>query len=273
MGVAICALQYLTDGRNRWLPGPPQAPPQCAQQPMPLQAASSTLLTRIACRLSEEMAAWIGKPAASRPEITKFFWAYCKERGLQVGGGVDLQGVISSTAGCSCGLGASSAACRLALYTAKFQHLLGGWRAGLSQVLLLLHAPSTSCHPSGPPPRPAGPLGQELHPCRRHAQGADGGGAVQGLWLCQAHQAAPGVSPPLRGRFCVRHWMASQAQQAAVWCEPALAWVRPCVQQRTCIFVRSFPALWQPVRLVSRCCCMLTCSLALDCTLVLMHSK
>ena len=37
------------------------------------------------CRLSEEMAAWIGKPAASRPEITKFFWAYCKERELQVG--------------------------------------------------------------------------------------------------------------------------------------------------------------------------------------------
>lgn len=100
MGVAICALQYLTDGRNRWLPGPPQAPPQCAQQPMPLQAASSTLLTRIACRLSEEMAAWIGKPAASRPEITKFFWAYCKERGLQVGaafgscGGVWLRAVL-----------------------------------------------------------------------------------------------------------------------------------------------------------------------------------
>ncbi|PRW60595.1 Upstream activation factor subunit spp27 [Chlorella sorokiniana] len=35
------------------------------------------------CQLSEEMAAWIGKPAASRPEITKFFWAYCKERELQ----------------------------------------------------------------------------------------------------------------------------------------------------------------------------------------------
>ena len=30
------------------------------------------------------MAAWIGKPTASRPEVTKFFWAYCKERGLQV---------------------------------------------------------------------------------------------------------------------------------------------------------------------------------------------
>ncbi|EFN60104.1 hypothetical protein CHLNCDRAFT_49597 [Chlorella variabilis] len=35
------------------------------------------------CTLSAEMAAWIGKPTASRPEITKFFWAYCKERGLQ----------------------------------------------------------------------------------------------------------------------------------------------------------------------------------------------
>jgi upstream activation factor subunit UAF30 len=34
-------------------------------------------------RLSEEMAAWVGKPSASRPEITKHLWAYVKERELQ----------------------------------------------------------------------------------------------------------------------------------------------------------------------------------------------
>lgn len=30
------------------------------------------------------MAAWVGAPTASRPEITKHMWAYVKERGLQV---------------------------------------------------------------------------------------------------------------------------------------------------------------------------------------------
>jgi upstream activation factor subunit UAF30 len=34
-------------------------------------------------RLSEEMAAWVGKPEASRPEITKHLWSYVKERELQ----------------------------------------------------------------------------------------------------------------------------------------------------------------------------------------------
>lgn len=35
------------------------------------------------CRLSPELAAWLGKETASRPEVTKAFWAYCKEHGLQ----------------------------------------------------------------------------------------------------------------------------------------------------------------------------------------------
>ncbi|KAL4421538.1 hypothetical protein ABPG75_010829 [Micractinium tetrahymenae] len=35
------------------------------------------------CRLSDELAAWIGKPTASRPEITKFFWEYAKTQDLK----------------------------------------------------------------------------------------------------------------------------------------------------------------------------------------------
>ncbi|KAL4418779.1 hypothetical protein ABPG77_001646 [Micractinium sp. CCAP 211/92] len=35
------------------------------------------------CKLSDEMAAWIGKPTASRPEITKFFWEYAKNNELK----------------------------------------------------------------------------------------------------------------------------------------------------------------------------------------------
>jgi upstream activation factor subunit UAF30 len=34
-------------------------------------------------RLSEEMAAWVGKPSASRPEIAKHLWAYVKGKELQ----------------------------------------------------------------------------------------------------------------------------------------------------------------------------------------------
>lgn len=59
----------------------------------------------LACaRLSPQLAAWVGKETASRPEITKHFWAYCKERGLQVcaaaevagcrGGGGGLDGAV-----------------------------------------------------------------------------------------------------------------------------------------------------------------------------------
>jgi chromatin remodeling complex protein RSC6 len=40
----------------------------------------------VLCRLTDELASWVGKPTASRPEITKFFWAYCKDNGLQVRG-------------------------------------------------------------------------------------------------------------------------------------------------------------------------------------------
>jgi upstream activation factor subunit UAF30 len=35
------------------------------------------------CKLSEDMAAWMGTSTASRPEITKKMWAYVKEKGLQ----------------------------------------------------------------------------------------------------------------------------------------------------------------------------------------------
>lgn len=35
------------------------------------------------CKLSEDMAAWMGSSSASRPEITKKMWAYVKEKGLQ----------------------------------------------------------------------------------------------------------------------------------------------------------------------------------------------
>lgn len=35
------------------------------------------------CKLSEECAAWMGSPTASRPEITKYMWTYVKQRELQ----------------------------------------------------------------------------------------------------------------------------------------------------------------------------------------------
>lgn len=36
------------------------------------------------CSVSPELAAWCGKSAISRPEVSKFFFAYIKENGLQV---------------------------------------------------------------------------------------------------------------------------------------------------------------------------------------------
>ncbi|KAI3429664.1 hypothetical protein D9Q98_005749 [Chlorella vulgaris] len=35
------------------------------------------------CKLSPEMAAWMGSETASRPAVTKHFWAYCKQHELQ----------------------------------------------------------------------------------------------------------------------------------------------------------------------------------------------
>ena len=33
--------------------------------------------------VTPELAAWLGRASISRPDLTKFFWAYVKERGLQ----------------------------------------------------------------------------------------------------------------------------------------------------------------------------------------------
>lgn len=46
-------------------------------------------------RLSDEMATWIGKPTASRPEITKFFWEYAKNNDLKVGAGAPAVHVLA----------------------------------------------------------------------------------------------------------------------------------------------------------------------------------
>jgi hypothetical protein len=35
--------------------------------------------------LSEELAAFVGQPAMARGQVVKFFWAYFKDNGLQVG--------------------------------------------------------------------------------------------------------------------------------------------------------------------------------------------
>ena len=37
--------------------------------------------------VSPELAAWLDRKTVSRPDLTRFFWAYIKERGLQVGSG------------------------------------------------------------------------------------------------------------------------------------------------------------------------------------------
>lgn len=37
--------------------------------------------------VTPELAAWLDRKTVSRPELTRFFWAYIKERGLQVRSG------------------------------------------------------------------------------------------------------------------------------------------------------------------------------------------
>lgn len=141
---------------------PPAAwqPPACimacvrprhpAELPQPLPLPSPAPAAGAGCSLSEQMAAWMGKPTASRPEVTKHFWAYCKERGLQV-------------RACVAGLWCDGYASPRELLVLGLPQ--GARPAGAPPPPVTRRPNNTPTSKWTPPPNtPAGPGRQELHP-------------------------------------------------------------------------------------------------------------
>lgn len=115
--------------------------------------------TALLGRLSDELAAWMGTPTASRPEITKHMWAYVKERGLQVRRlcAVHSAAVLQRAAGCGAPCPAARCASGGALPVPP--SCLGSCRQAALSVLC---CSSTYCLCAAPQ-QTAGPEQQELH--------------------------------------------------------------------------------------------------------------
>lgn len=74
---------------------PAPTPPEPLPTAPTLRLAAAAPPPPLSPRLSDEMATWIGKPTASRPEITKFFWEYAKNNDLKVGAGAPAVHVLA----------------------------------------------------------------------------------------------------------------------------------------------------------------------------------